>query len=316
MQSQEPLQHPLFIVGAVRSGTTLFILMLDRHPCIYNFGEFEFAVNRARGDDFPDLDAYLAMIEQDRQFQDSGLEIRTRTDYRSLVQDFLLQFHERDRSPVISASVHSRFDLLPQLFPGARFIHIVRDPRDVARSYISMGWVGNVHEGVHYWLEAEQRWERLRSRLAEGTYLDIRSEELVSAPEQTLTRVSTFIGVDFDPRMQSLDEHPTYSSPDPTLNYQWRRKLSPAEILQVEYQCRELMRARGYEPVTPEGSHPGRLRILYLKLQSRLCRMAGNFRRYGLLGHLAFLFSRSSGPVSLNRQLVRARNDIDRAGLK
>jgi Sulfotransferase family len=40
------IKKPVFLVGSERSGTTLFRLMLDHHPQIACFFEFEYAVSR------------------------------------------------------------------------------------------------------------------------------------------------------------------------------------------------------------------------------------------------------------------------------
>jgi hypothetical protein len=62
--------------------------------------------------------------------------------------------------------VHRHYDRLLRLWPEARFIHLVRDPRDVASSCIGMGWAGNVWTGVTRWIEAERLWDEVRGDLA------------------------------------------------------------------------------------------------------------------------------------------------------
>ena len=60
---------------------------------------------------------------------------------------------------------YAMVDRLTRIWPDARFIHLVRDPRDVARSVIPMGWAGNTWVGVERWMEAERLWDRVRSSL-------------------------------------------------------------------------------------------------------------------------------------------------------
>lgn len=83
------------------------------------------------------------------------------------------------------------------LFPEAKFIHLVRDGRDVAESLfrVAIGkksaWA-NAHRWVGY-LEAAEAFQR---RVPPGVFLEIRYENLVRQPEEELRRVFAFLGVD------------------------------------------------------------------------------------------------------------------------
>lgn len=137
--------------------------------------------------------------------------------YQELVGDFLAQHAAKTTKSILGAAVHSRFDLLPRLWPNARFIHMLRDPRDVARSAIFQGWVGHVYFGARYWLEAEQRWSSLVTALLEHQRTEVRYEELVYRPEAELSKLCEFLGVAYDPAMLSYDRDSTYSKPNPAL---------------------------------------------------------------------------------------------------
>jgi hypothetical protein len=166
MTATEYRPDPIFLVGAERSGTTLLRLMLDHHPEIAFFSEFEFAIEHVSGrGDFPDVDSYRHWLGNDRIFLDSGFHVDPTLAYPELVRSFLEQKRYRDRKPLVGATVHAGFDRLGSIWPDARYIHLLRDPRDVARSTIAMGWAGNVWTGVERWLEAESTWSRLRDDL-------------------------------------------------------------------------------------------------------------------------------------------------------
>jgi hypothetical protein len=99
------------------------------------------------------------------------------------------------------------------------------------------------------WLIAERSWQRLRSAVPEDRWIEIRHEDLVREPIQTLTRICRFLGTEFDEAMFEYVQTPntTYQLPDPKLAQQWKKKQSPEEIRQVEARAGAVLRARGYE---------------------------------------------------------------------
>jgi len=104
-------ERPVFIVGPLRSGTTLLRLMLENHPKTNFFGEFEGAVSQAKGNAFPDINEYHQFIASDRMMQDSNFTVDEKLNYTELVKYFLQQKHIEKPSDVIGGCIHSRFDL-------------------------------------------------------------------------------------------------------------------------------------------------------------------------------------------------------------
>lgn len=240
------ISRPTFLVGAERSGTTMFRLMLTHHPEIAWCTEFGCAVDWLPPSGWPNLETYYETLANDRIFLSHQFTIDKTLAYPELVDSFLRQEQQRTGKPVIGALVHRHFDRLPRIWPDARFIHMLRDGRDVARSCIGMGWAGNVWTGVERWIEAEQLWDRFVSTLTPDRWTEIRYENLVSNPVAELTRICQFLGVDYHPNMLSYAGATTYDKPDPKLIAQWRTKLSELEIRQVESRIANLLAARGY----------------------------------------------------------------------
>src|SRR5262245_9167453 len=178
----DPIAEPVFLVGAERSGSTLLRLMLDHHPEIAFEHEFDLAVDMVSDDGgLPPVEIYHGWVKTVR-----GMEYRVdhALTYLELVKDFLGQKRAASGGKkYVGATVHHHFDRLQFLWPRARFIHLVRDPRDVARSVVEMGWAGNVYHGVDWWTAAEACWDSLASRLSPGQFLELRYEELVACPE-------------------------------------------------------------------------------------------------------------------------------------
>ena len=133
--------QPAFIVGAVRSGTTLLRLMLDHHPELAFHFEFEFGVDQVSANGmYPEIDRYHDYLAQHRVFQMSGGKIDPDLDFRHLVNSFLEQKRVRDGKTTVGATVHHHIDRIQFLWPEAKYIHLLRDGRDVARSCMAMGW--------------------------------------------------------------------------------------------------------------------------------------------------------------------------------
>ena len=68
-----PNRSPFFVVGAVRSGTTLLRLMLGHHPKICRCDEFEYVATAISGrSDWPDVKTYVAQLPWHRDFREAG----------------------------------------------------------------------------------------------------------------------------------------------------------------------------------------------------------------------------------------------------
>jgi len=271
----------LFLVGAFRSGTTMLRLMLKHHPEIIGGEEFEYAFKFMDGNAFPDIASAKKQLAHDRMFQDSGLTIDSSPDYPSLVRSFMEQRRAGRNDKIILSVVHGRIDAITALWPHARFIHLVRDPRDVARSCVSMGWAGNVYYGANYWLDAEKRWEQLVDQFKPDQWMELRYEDLLENVEASLQQICEFVGVAFDERMFDYIDNSTYGAPDKSLAWQWKRKLTPKEIDWVEVRCGDMMEQRGYQRVGT--SKPlSMLTCLRLYIHNRIKRIQFNIKRYGL----------------------------------
>ena len=292
-----PSDNPVFLVGAERSGTTLLRLMLAYHPRLSVLSEFEYITDPLEpgfggdgsipsGDRLREFLATQWMFHQHRK--DEGLSPSDDSDYRAVARDLLRQAADlKPEADTLIAIVHRGMKHLPTLFGDrpTRYIHIVRDPRDVARSNIGMGWAGNVYHGVERWLDVERQWEALRPTLAEGTYMELRQEDLILDTEPTLRRICAFLGLDYDPAMMDYQRESTYEKPDPSLVEQWKRKQTPEQIGLVEARVGDLLAARGYEPSGHPPVSPGTLGRARLKLDDKLSRLRwrGRVNGWGLL---------------------------------
>jgi hypothetical protein len=147
---------------------------------------------------------------------------------------------------------------LLEMFPAARFIHIVRDGRAVAASVLPLTWGPNtVERSAHWWIElvafglALESWGRER-------VMRVRYEDLVGDPESTVRSLSAFTGLSFDPVMLRADGF--RPPPDPVKQHAligqpprrdraraWTTALTPRQIEIVEFVAGDLLRYLGYD---------------------------------------------------------------------
>ena len=311
------IEQPVFLVGAERSGTTMLRLMLDHHPKIAWLNEFEYAVDLV-GDDgsTPQLGVYSSWLAQHRIFGATGFAIQPGLAYRELVHSFLEQRREQQSKPIIGATVHRHFDRLIELFPGARFIHLIRDPRDVAPSVIKMGWAGNVYAACSPWVEAERVWDSVEEQVGVDRFVQIRYEELLSDPECELARACGLIGVDYDPAMLHFHEDTSYQPPDASASQRWKKTLGAKEIMLIESRCAQILRRRGYECVNEHPRPPSAIGRLFLTLDNKLGRTQARIRKFGFRLWLRSLIARRLSPKNAYPKIKAEMDDIIRSQLQ
>ncbi len=307
-------ESPIFLVGSVRSGTTLLGDMLEHHPEVALPGEFELAVDfLGPACEEPELAAYHTWLETNRHFRGHRLEIDPKLAYRDLVASLLEQMRRSSRGPErpqLGVSVHRRFGCLHSLFPGARFIHLVRDPRDVAASLIEQGWAGNHFTGARQWREVEEEWERSAPAIPPERRIELRFEDLVADAPAALARLCAFIGVPYREEMLRYPEDSTYGPVDPRIAGRWRRVLSARAIRLAEAGAGDLLARRGYEPSGLPRWPLDRGAAHLLDLHCRLVRLRFRLRRYGVGLWLRRRAAMALGLAGWRRRILLEEHEI------
>jgi hypothetical protein len=299
---------PVFVYGSLRSGTTLFRLMLDAHEEISNPGEADFLFDHLRRDPTHrgGWRYDRASLEADWIFRSSGITLPPGEDGLGLLRHMILELRRR-KDGVLSLNIHRHAAIIAEVLPTARFIHLLRDPRDVARSTIGMGWVGTSYHGAFYWLDAEEAWDA--AAIQEDRVLTVRFETLMAAVKPELARVCEFFGVAFSPKMLRYHLNTTYGPPDPKIAQSWKRKAAPREIALIEGRVGPLMAARGYAPNGPPHV-PAGLEKRLLDVTNRLLRWRFNIRRYGLALFAGTHAARLLGLRDMHRSLRLRQEEI------
>ena len=131
-------------------------------------------------------------------------------------------------------------DLLT-LFPNAQFLHVVRDPRNVAASYrrinlaeITGQYAPNLpdkaEEMAHHWLSNVTKVVDSLDALPPAQALHVRYEDLTNDPRETLSDVCGFLGESFDSRMLDFHHYNKALQLEPPETMAWKEKtLSPVQ---------------------------------------------------------------------------------------
>src|SRR6056297_761789 len=302
---------PVFVFGALRSGTTLLRLMLKSHPGIQSPGEADFLFDHIApaGDGGWRYDH--AALERDRIFRAKHIAM-PETGGADLSRALVAAMAARDEG-ILSLSIHRNAAKMAALFPEAKIVHLLRDPRDVARSSIGMGWAGNSYFGAGHWIGTERDWDA--AGIDEGRVLTVRYETLMANLEAELARICGFLGLEFDPAMLRYYENSTYGPPDPGIAQKWKLKAGPREIALIEGRAGPLLAARGYEPAgTP--ATPGALERTRLVAEHRWKRWRYNIKRYGFGLFASHHAARALGLRGLEKKLHDRQESIQIANLK
>jgi len=286
-------EAPIFIIGTGRCGTTLLQAMLMCHdrvaipPEVHFYARFE---PGALGFACPVRDeeaaAYAKAVTGQWYWEQLGLEsekferavveggVRTRRGLVLWLLDELLKGmgEERPEGLLIGEkSPHNEkyIDAILEDFPGAKFIHMYRDPRDVVVSFLKEWWwlEKSKWRTALYWRDVMQRQQREAERLGPEKYLTLRYESLVDDPEGELKRVCAFLGIGFDESMLRHHERKasgflavekewkqlTMQPIDKARHGRYRSKLTPAEIRLIERTVGPMLGAHGYERDTTIG---------------------------------------------------------------
>ena len=305
------------MVGAERSGTTLLRLMLDHHPVLTFHHESEFMVSQMPdGGGWPDMQAYRAWRQTDRVFLHSRFDIDELLDYPELMASFLEQKRSRDDKIHVGATIHYGFDRLLRIWPSARFIHVVRDPRDVAPSVIQMGWAGNAWAAVERWVDAERTWSKVVAETDPSQRIVIRYADLIEDCEGTLRNICRFLGLEYSDRMLAYPEHSSYTLPDVNRLRRWQTRLPDRDVQLVEARVGGLLEARGFEPSGLPALQVSEWKRRWLELQSHMARARHRMRQYGLRLYLQELLARRMGWTGLMQRIRPRLHQVEEAALR
>jgi len=98
-------------------------------------------------------------------------------------------------------------ELIGSALPDARFVHLVRDGRDVVPSLVGLPFFpDHFNDAVLYWSDRVRHGRRAGRLLGPNRYCEVRYEELVADPEATLRGLCDFLDLPYSPEMLEYPE--------------------------------------------------------------------------------------------------------------
>ncbi|MFA5416814.1 MAG: sulfotransferase [Bacteroidales bacterium] len=225
-QSNKPF---FFIVGRPRSGTTLLRTLFDANPHTVIPPESQFVVNlfpkygSVTNWNRPLLMEFIQDVQKQWLFSTwripedelKGALLRMTGDhsYGDICKEVYLKYNSiftkdkilffGDKNP--GYTIYT--ELLAKIFPGAKFIHIIRDYRDHFVSVQNVDFELPLISLVAYKWRLYVRHFRNMVKKFPDTHTEVRYEDLVKQPETEMKRLCKFTGVPFDPKILDFHEY-------------------------------------------------------------------------------------------------------------
>ena len=291
--------RPVLLLGVRRSGTTLLRVILDRSSELAVPDESYVVPQLAQRHRTPvDIASFVEDLRRLRRLRELDIRpdaVATRLRPGMDVGEAIAAVFETyaaargkprwgDKTPLYM----QHLPLLERLFPAAVFVHLVRDGRDAAQSFLAMPAGIAARTWAHprdaagfacQWRTEVENAEALGRRVGPERFLEVRYERLVAEPAETVRSICAHAELAFEPRMLdypgtvdlSGKPHQTRLAQPPTVGVRdWRTEMAPPEVEAFEAIAGDLLARLGY-PVLGNGSPPSagarrRLRSYRLRL--------------------------------------------------
>jgi hypothetical protein len=274
---------PTVVLGVSRSGTTLLKAMLDAHSQLAIPSESYFLPQLwDRHGERPERDAFVEDLGRLERLREWGVDpeavrarLPERATFAQAVQSIFQLYAESRGKPRFGEKTPlymQHLDVLDRAFPGARYVHIVRDGRDAAVSLLAMTRKPRFNlsrpRGIGDFAVAWQR--EVRGAQAFGLtrpYHELRYEDLVEEPESRLREVCAFLEPEYEPGMLEYHrredpslyaDHPRLAEPPVRDTRSWRKELRPDDAALFEAIAGDLLAELGYERAHPRPGRRGR----------------------------------------------------------
>lgn len=293
----------IFVVGNSRSGTTMMGRILGKHPNVYTFGELHFFgqlcappfSSKSRREEIEELASQLHCIQQEgyrihgnphrflgeaRTFLES---LTTYPETQAALFETFLHYVAAENGGTIPCDQTPRnvfyiADIL-QLYPKARVVNMIRDPRDVLLSQkrkwkrrflggSDMPMKETFRDWVNYHpITISYIWRTAVTAAAQflqhERVTSVYFEELLAHPEATVEQLCDFVGITYTHAMLQVpqvgssvaEDQPQQLGINPHRAHSWNSKTADGELSSAEIYLNQtitgvLMKVHNYNPVS------------------------------------------------------------------
>ncbi|PNQ73292.1 hypothetical protein C1T31_07165 [Hanstruepera neustonica] len=283
----------LFIIGSPRSGTSMFRMMLSSHESIVVPPECGFIQwwyekykdwNKSSSQSERMLNDFLTDLKTSKKIETWGLDFKalklliieeSPVSYSQLMNMVILQYaFQNGKKPSVLGDKNNYYidylRFLKQTYPNAKFLVIIRDPRDVVCSYLNVNslqtsseykpkFPNTIKEMSLDWYSKNMKIAEFLESINPSTYKIVKYEDLLSQPELELEKCTNLLDLEFEYSM--MDFYKNNMEPSELLD--WKKKtnqqldknntqkylkqLTQSEIEEIVSVSGELMEKFGYE---------------------------------------------------------------------
>jgi len=299
---------PIFVIGVARSGTSLLSLLLDAHSAIAIPYESHFIVPFAgKHLDFSTTQSRTIIVQEilrqkyvkhwDVKLEVDDFDIGNCSSLANTIHE-LYSAYARKRGKLIwgdkTPSYVTEIDTLHRLFPNAKYIHLIRDGRDVAASLQKQWWgPKDFVSAIEYWERSVVLATKMLRMLPSSQRIMLRFEDLIINPEEEIQKVLSFLGLEYEESMLNSYYQSTESKvgsratlhhsnlahpPSKDQCFKWKRTLPKADQAIAHEIAGRLLKDLGYEPGT-ERSNLKLFRKCYHRMYESVCWQLSNASR-------------------------------------
>lgn len=235
-RTEDVKEFPIcFVLGAPRSGTTLLRAMLNVHTGLWAPGELHlanYATMAERAQQVGPILRYMPIPEVASRCGESTAEFsRTFRAWElaaTPISAVFQRLHDADPSVMVvdknppNCAQAEVLERIGELFPNAKFVHLVRSPHDMIRSYVRMQLhrgdrrifergLNPYQAGEAIWYACNANSEAFLASIPADRKCAVRHEDLTAGPEDSLRAICQLLGREFQSEMTD-----PYSAPGPT----------------------------------------------------------------------------------------------------
>ena len=248
------ITKPIFIVGVPRSGTTLLYRLLGQHPSLAWFSKntlkkfltedflqaiyLRRRVFGLRNIPYP-LDSFnnrfFSTLETPGEFGDLWRNVFV-GDWNPKISEKNLEVLKKTIVDILNEKQKKRFlskyprnsiwiPMINKCFPNSKFVHIIRDGRDVVNSMLRRSKenpseyfgiplkssekkeMNQIEKHATQWIQVIKEIKNSFENLNKGQFIEIRYEDLVQFPKENLDKITKFCELEKYDYVFTKDDH-------------------------------------------------------------------------------------------------------------